>query len=334
MFKSATFKLTFYYMAIISAICMLFSVAIYQFATHEVHRGLTNQSNRVIQEFPGFDFDPALRPNWDSSRAAHRLLVSLVEFNLVVLLFGGFASYLLAKQTLRPIEESHRQQQRFTADVSHELRTPLTALKMDTEVALMDEGASKSNLRATLASNLEEATKLESLINNLFKLTRLEASELAQHFTNVDIAVVVADAITDTTQRAKDKKITLENNVKSSEVKGDRTSLTQLVTILLDNAIKYSDKKTVVSINSSSDKTTVSIAVTDHGIGIDAEALDHVFDRFYRADAARTRNDTSGYGLGLSIAKMIADVHGGSITITSEAGKGTTASVELPVVPE
>ncbi|MCA9325633.1 HAMP domain-containing histidine kinase [Candidatus Saccharibacteria bacterium] len=318
-------------MAIICAICLMFSAAIYQFAIHEVHRGLTNQSQRVIDEYPGFDFDPALKPDWDSSRAAHRILVNLVEFNLIVLVFGGFASFLLARQTLRPIEESHRQQQRFTADVSHELRTPLTALKMDTEVALMDTAASKASLRDTLASNLEEAVKLESLINNLFKLTRLEASELAEQFTDMDIATIVTDAVTDVTQRAKDKKITIKNTVKPATTRGDRTSLTQLMTILLDNAIKYSDDKATINISSAQEKGSVKVAVTDTGIGIEPAALDHVFDRFYRADAARTRNDTSGYGLGLSIAKLIADVHGGSITITSEVGKGTTANIELPM---
>src|SRR5206468_328883 len=100
---------------------------------------------------------------------------------------SGFASYGLARRTLRPIEESHEQQKRFTADVSHELRTPLTALKMSSEVALMDAAASKPALREALQSNLEEADKLELLINNLLRLTRLEATELQQTFSDIDV---------------------------------------------------------------------------------------------------------------------------------------------------
>jgi len=331
MFKSATIKLTLYYMAIIFAICIVFSAAIYQMASREVHNRLTTQSQRVINEFPGFNFDPALRPDRDSSTASHRLLVNLVYFNLIVLIFGGFASYVLARQTLEPIEEAHKQQQRFTSDVSHELRTPLTALKMATEVALLDTGANKTALRETLTSNLEEAQKLEVLINNLFKLTRLEASEIEQLFTDVKLADVAKAAVAEVDQRAKAKNIRINNTVKSATVTGDPAGLTQLLTILLDNAVKYSGPKSTITLSSRVDKGLVSLSVQDEGIGIEADALRHVFDRFYRADEARTRTDTSGFGLGLSIAKLIADVHPGTITITSQPGNGTTATIELPV---
>jgi signal transduction histidine kinase len=202
---------------------------------------------------------------------------------------------------------------------------------METEVALLDDKAGKSALRAALASNLEEAGKLETLINNLFKLTRLEASELEQHFTPVSVSKITSDAMTDTTSRAKTKSIRLVNEVKDATVMGDRTSLTQLLTILLDNAIKYSPDKSEIKITSKRSGSIVVVTVHDQGIGIEPEALRHVFERFYRADAARTRSDASGFGLGLSIAKLIADVHNGSITITSKMGKGTSASLELPV---
>ena len=329
MYKSVTIKLTLYYMAIICGICIAFSLAIYRFAMSEVHYGLTTQSQRVIKEFPGFDFN--FKSDWDYEKASHRIILNLVNFNLLVLLISGFASYGLARRTLKPIENSHEQQKRFTADVSHELRTPLTALKMATEVTLLDKSAKPKELREALESNLEEAQKLETLINNLFKLTRLEVNELEQYFTEVDAKQIIKDAITDTKQRADARRINISNTSSGGTILGDRTSLAQLLTILLDNAIKYSPEKSDIVISSHKNKSHITIQIVDHGIGIEPESLQHVFDRFYRADTARTRSDASGFGLGLSIAKLIADVHKGTITIRSQVGKGTTVMLELPL---
>lgn len=333
MFRSATFKLTVWYLGIIMLICLGFSLALYQVTTGELNRGLHHESDRISRQYPIFQNDPALRPDLNFDSSARRILWRLVGFNAVVLVGAGFASYWLARRTLEPIQEAHEQQKRFTADVSHELRTPLTALRMESEVALLNKKNDEAALRETIASNLEEVTKIEVLINSLLRLTRLESDVLQQQFTPLRISKLVEEALDHVQPLAGAKNITIDtSSVTDATVNGDHDSLVQLLVILLDNAIKYSPRDSTITINAKPEGDHVSISVADKGIGIKKEALDHVFDRFYRADTSRAKVHTEGYGLGLSIAQMITDLHHGTITLRSRAGHGTTATVTLPLV--
>lgn len=333
MFRSATFQLTMWYLALAMTISLMFSVVLYQVATNEVARGLHTETQRIINRFPDFNNNPFFRQRESLDDSSHRILLRLISFNIAVLLAAGLASYALARRTLAPIEEAHEQQKRFTADVSHELRTPLTALKMESEVTLMNRQASKQELRKALESNLEEANKLETLINNLLRLTRLEADELQQNFQALNSSDVAAEALQQVKKQANNRKIQLDNRTKEAVLMGDQDSLTQLLVILLDNAIKYSPAGNTVTLASRQGDAYYTFVVKDSGVGIEKAALDHVFDRFYRADNARTKSHaTEGFGLGLSIAKLIADLHNGLITIRSQVGKGTTVEVMLPEV--
>lgn len=318
-------------MAILTLICVAFSFAIYQFATLELRQGLHAQSERLLLQYPGFNFDDTLRLNRVYQEGSHRIFLNLLYFNIFILVLTGFFSYMLAKRTLQPIADAHEQQKRFTADVSHELRTPLTALKMSSEVALLDKSASKQELRSAIESNLEEGTKLEQLINNLLRLTRLEAYELQQTFTAVSVHQLVTEAVAEVTAAAKEKKITIDTEIseKDLSISGDHDSLVQLLVILLDNAVKYSEANSTVTITSTSTTDQVTLQVIDSGKGIDPKDLPHVFSRFYRANESRTSWEQGGYGLGLSIAKLIADIHKTVISLTSAPGAGTTASVSL-----
>jgi two-component system sensor histidine kinase CiaH len=330
MFKSATVKLTLSYLGIITLLCFMFSGAIYHFATSELHHGLDRQSQRISSDFPGFNFDPALHPETDYATSSHRILLNLIYFNLLVLIAAGFASYGLARWTLRPIQSSHEQQKRFTSDVSHELRTPLTALKMTSEVALMDKTASKAALHDALVSNLEDVGKLEMLINNLLRLTRLEVSELEGQFDRVDLAAAARAAVTACREQASAKKIKLTSKLMDNQlVIGDAFSLEQLVTILLDNAIKYSPAGSTITVEADGDLSRSRLHIIDQGVGIAPADLPRIFDRFYRADESRTGGDSGGFGLGLSIARMITELHHGQLKVTSRVGKGTTITVDL-----
>ncbi|HVX47781.1 MAG TPA: HAMP domain-containing sensor histidine kinase [Candidatus Saccharimonadales bacterium] len=332
MFRSATFKLTMWYLGIVMAISLIFSVVLYHVTTGELGRGLHSETQRIYRQFPVFEGNPLLRPGTDYDTGAHRILLRLVGFNILVLIGAGWASYWLARRTLEPIEEAHEQQKRFTADVSHELRTPLTALKMESEVALMNDKNGKKELRAVLASNLEEADKLESLINNLLKLTRLEAGELQQQFSMTDSKTVAEAAIGQIDKAAKEHKIKLKTDLKKVALTGDQESLSQLLVILLDNAIKYGGDGSIVEVYTGQQDGDAVFKVTDHGDGMDAATLDHVFDRFYRGKGeSRSKAESDGFGLGLSIAKMIADLHDGVITLESRPGKGTMATFALPL---
>jgi two-component system, OmpR family, sensor histidine kinase CiaH len=334
MFRSATFKLTIWYLGLVMAISLIFSVILYNVTTGELNRGLDREAVRIGAEFPVFDNDRYLRPGADYDVGAHRIFLRLVGLNIILFVGAGFASYWLARRTLTPIEEAHEQQKRFTADVSHELRTPLTAIKMESEVALLSKATDKKDLQKTLKSNLEEVGKLEALINNLLRLTRLEADELQQNFGPLNLQKLAANAVDQIASTAKEKRIKLDNQVDDSTVTGDNDSLVQLLVILLDNSVKYSKSGSTVELRSRLAGDEVVISVKDQGMGIEPVALEHVFDRFYRADSSRSKTETEGFGLGLSIAKMIADVHNGRITLASTPGHGTTASVSLPVTKD
>jgi two-component system sensor histidine kinase CiaH len=335
MFQSATLKLTVAYTAIALVICLIFSIALYQVAVHELQGRLQHQYQSWNGVFNDFDQRTLLfklpTPTSDIEQGAHHIWLQLIYTNLLVLVAAGFVSYGLARRTLRPIEAAHEQQKRFTADVSHELRTPLTALKMETEVALFDKSTNAPALRKVLRSNLEEAEKLESLINNLLRLTQLESSHARETFQAVALQSVITSAMKAQQKQADKRNITVKSSTTKLKTQGDEAALTQLVTILLDNALKYSPSHSSVTVAVQAAGRNALITVTDQGNGIDAVSLPHIFDRFYRADNARTKDGSAGYGLGLSLAKMIIDLHGGSIALTSSIGKGTVATVELPL---
>lgn len=333
MFRSATFKLTAWYLLIVMVISLGFSISVYHFATSELSYGLNNQTQRIFNQFPVFNDNPYLRVRGeDVSAGAHHILVRLVYFNLLVLVGAGLASYWLARRTLEPIEAAHDRQKRFTADVSHELRTPLTSLKMNSEVALLDPKANRQELQSTLQSNVEDAIRMEQLINSLLRLTKLDNDDSRANFESIPSTELVTEAIAHIQMIADNKHITIEQDVKAEQVYGDRDSLVQLLVILLDNALKYSPNQTTVHVTSHTLADSLQIIIRDEGQGISREALPHVFERFYREDTARTSSqDGEGYGLGLSIAKMIADRNKADITLTSRPGKGTTATVNIPL---
>jgi len=332
MFRSATLKLTVAYMAIAFVICLIFSAALYQVATRELSGQILHEYQRwnfVINDFEGPTPSNLPSPSRDIEIGSHNIFLRLVYVNLLVLVAAGFLSYGLARRTLQPIEAAHEQQKRFTSDVSHELRTPLTALKMETEVALLDKAAKPAVLRKVLGSNLEEANKLESLINNLLRLAKLESSQARESFQAVSLSTVVKEAAAAQQKHAVKRKQAINVTSKAVSVDGDEAALIQLVTILIDNALKYSANGASVTVHAQpADNKQAIITVSDSGNGIDPSSLPHIFDRFYRGDSSR---GSDGYGLGLSLAKMITDLHQGSIELTSNQGKGTIATVKLPL---
>jgi len=332
MFHSATVKLTAWYIGLVMAISLLFSIVLYNVGTNEIARGIHLQSDRLYNQFPVFANNSALRPGPDISISDHDLLLRLLFINIVVFLLAGLLSYWLARITLEPIEEAHEQQKLFTSNVSHELRTPLTALKMESEVALMNPDVTTTELKETLKSNLEEADKLDRLINNLLRLTRLEAEELKQNFGLISSREVTTEAVKQVEILADAHQIIIDKKIKDQTFLGDQGSVIQLLVILLDNAIKYSRPSSTVKIRNKLKGDRLVFSIVDQGRGIDKNALEHIFDRFYRSEDSRSKNEEKeGYGLGLSIAKMIADIHSAIITVTSEVGVGTEVEVSFPI---
>lgn len=327
MFKSATVKLTTWYLAILIAISLLFSVVIYSIASSEVGNRID-----ILETSPKFSFsigNPTLfntYRNIQVREARANLITSLTITNICIWIAGGIGSYYLARRSLKPIEEAHEAQSRFTSDASHELRTPLASMKTEIEVALRDPSLKKEEMRELLESNLEEVDKLTRLSHMLLQLSRLDHDSIPRE--KVELTKLVASAVSRFNK--PEGRIKIEE-AKSRPVLANPFSSEELLSILLDNALKYSPDDSIVTVRFISRKDMAGFEVINSGEGIAPDVLPHIFDRFYRADTSRTNGDKKGYGLGLSLAKKIVELSEGELSVTSAPGHETTFTVLLPI---
>ncbi len=200
-------------------------------------------------------------------------------------------------------------------------------MKSEIEVGLRDKQLSATEAKELLESNLEEVAKLEALTNGLLKLARQDA-DLPD--LPVDLAVVAELAADRLAKQAEQRDVTIRRDVPSLTITGDQTSLVELVVVLIDNAIKYSPDDSTITIGGRRAGRVAQLWVRDEGQGIKGVDVPHIFDRFYRADTSRSRERVGGYGLGLSIARQIAMLHGGAIEVQSVPGQGSLFTVTLP----
>lgn len=344
MFHRTRITLTLWYLLIIMAISIAFSTVIYLGSTREFDRILRIQQYRLqhpevrIRTFPQgtFQIQPdELRGSSDPqviAEAKTRLLIELISVNTVILLLAGIAGYFLAGLTLKPIQVMLDEQNRFITDASHELSTPLTSLRTTIEVSLREKQLDKKKAKEILRSNLEEVDSLQALSSKLIELTQYQKTNGNFHTTNISLVHVITQAIRKVSPLANQKHITIATHFINTTVFGEEKSLEELFVILLDNAIKYSPEKKDISIQMEKRNKKIVVSVIDQGIGIAKEDIPRIFDRFYRADKSRTKQEAFGYGLGLSIAKRIIAVHKGTIEVQSKQDVGTTFSVVLPIV--
>ena len=331
MFKRARIKLTIWYLLIIMLISLSFSAFIYNSVSVEFERRLNEIERRIQPRQLGLVPPPGRASFFleDLENAKNEVLLVLIYTNGAILIFAGIAGYFLAGKTLKPIEEAMEDQKRFVADASHELRTPLTALQTAIEVALRDKNPTLKSVKDTLKDNLAEIGGMTTLSNNLLSLTRMQQNH--PNFESVNLKSVSEDVIKKLTPMAYAKKIKIKSDLSEIKLRADKESLGKLITILLDNAIKFSPKGKNIEIVCKKQGKCALISVKDEGIGIKASDIPHIFDRFYQADLSRTKTETSGYGLGLSIAKQIIKTHKGKIKVESKMGKGSTFTVRLPL---
>lgn len=339
MFQSATLKLTLWYLAIIMAISITFSIVIYQLNYREVNNRLENLQHSIISGFSSEDIFRLTLPlnNYavdgpgsylfnESRKASDQMITSLIYINLVLLLAGGLGSFLLARRTLRPIAEAHEAQSRFTSDASHELRTPLAAMKTELEVSLRDPRLEIGEARELLESNLEEVNKLISLSEMLLQLSRFENGKL--DVEKVDLTILLHEAIDSISLDKKRFDITSR---KKAVTCGNKVAINQLISILLENSAKYSPPGSTIYIKIFQQRGMLGFEIKNSGEKIPKELTSKLFDRFFRIDTSRTDGSKNGYGLGLSIAKKIVTLHGGEI-FASSTDDFTTFTFLIPVV--
>ncbi|MDO8657133.1 MAG: HAMP domain-containing sensor histidine kinase [Candidatus Levybacteria bacterium] len=332
MFQSARLKLTAWYLVIIMVISIFFSFAIYTGVNVEFRRFERMQERIKERQDEGLPFNGRPRFNPEViNQARARVITILGIINLSILGIAGATGYFLAGRTLKPIKKMVDEQNRFIEDASHELRTPLTSLRSEIEVGLRNKKLNLENSKMLLQSNLEEVVSLQMLSDNLLELAQTEKSINSFDFTNVSIIDVIDNAIKKLDGPIKEKQIKIEKKVEDVNIPGIQDRVKELFVLLLDNAIKYNPPKSKISIKTERDNGMIKITVKDNGIGIEEEDLPYVFDRFYRASKSRSKEQVSGYGLGLSIAKKIVILHNGTIAIESKINKGTTFVVELPL---
>jgi signal transduction histidine kinase len=262
--------------------------------------------------------------------AKERILLMLILINIGILGLSGIAGYLLAGLTLKPIKNMVDEQNRFITDASHELRTPLTSLRSEIEVNLRDKKLSLPEAKKLLESNLEEVNNLQYLSDNLIKLAQTHKPNGIK-FEKVSLPEISEYAVKKVKKLADKKEVEINTDISNLILNGDRQALKELLVIFLDNAIKYSPEKSEVRLSTKKSGGNAIIEIKDHGIGIDEKDIPLLFERFYRADKARSKKDTDGFGLGLSIAKQIVDKHKGTIDVKSKVGSGTIFQIKLPL---
>jgi two-component system, OmpR family, sensor kinase len=291
-----------------------------------VRRVRIRNADAVYIVVAGSSLDP-VQEELDDLR---EILLYVVPVALVIVAAGG---WLLARQSLRPVVEMTERQRRFMADASHELRTPLATAQTAAGVALRRAHRDEDEYREALHVVQQQTMRLSRLVDDMFILARVDAGNYPVRPAPLYLDELLEDVVRSAQVLATGRRVSIVSAIEPGVAfTGDEDLLRRMVLNLVDNAIRYAPEDTAVDVSLSTASGACVVTVTDHGPGVPAEARAHIFERFYRADAARVRSgDASGAGLGLSIAHWIAGEHGGRLELVGGDGAATTFRVSLPI---
>lgn len=256
------------------------------------------------------DFTVRVQPRWED------------EVAMLTRTFNAMAA------RLQRVDEERRT---FLADVAHELRTPLTAIQGSAETLGDMMPADSAAARQFLQNLTQQTERLKRLVRDLLQLARLEGETVSMTPAAIDLRELLTSVITEMQPLATQRSVTVAAEIAEAELSGDPVHLAQVMINLLSNALRFAPTHSEVQVRAVAEEREVVITVTDRGPGIPPEALPHIFERFFRADPARTAEAGQGSGLGLAIARRIVQAHGGTIVAASELGQGTTMTVRLPL---
>ena len=279
-----------------------------------------------------------LAPIADMTARADRISESTLHDRLSVKNANDELGRLAAtfNRLLDRLDQAFERQRRFIADASHELRTPLAILQGESEVALSQPARPPEQYRESLAVLQHEAKRLGRIVEDMFTLSRADAGQYPVNSRELYLDELAAECVQSMRTLAAAKSITLSAESDGElAVIADESLLARLVVNLVDNAIKYASPGGIVTVSTEHSSAGPQLSVSDNGPGIPQDFQARIFERFFRADQSRTRrgNAGGGAGLGLSIAKWIAEAHGGTLVLTRSDGAGTVFTLRLPAKP-
>ncbi|MEM9163766.1 MAG: HAMP domain-containing sensor histidine kinase [Cyanobacteria bacterium P01_F01_bin.4] len=296
--------------------------------THRVH--IRNQTLGYLR---------VSHPWFEVSKPSRQLIIDLSFWSATAIVATAAIGWLLSGLAMAPVRDSYQQLKQFTADASHELRNPIAVIQTNVQVALSDPEPDVDFQQDQLQVIERLTRRLGRLVDNLLFLTRQDSGLVPMQRDPIDLATLLNEVVEEQQAIAQEKHIILSyqpDNSVQYPLSGDRDQLIRLFTNLIANALLYTPSEGSIQVGLHPTKLpgglTYQVKIQDTGIGIDAEALAHVFDRFYRVDPARSRRSErgDGSGLGLAIAKAIVTNHQGQIHISSKPDVGTTVKVLLP----
>lgn len=267
---------------------------------------------------------------WEQNAIRRQVLTAMLV--LALALAGAFAvSAALARRLVKPVEESWKRQQQFVADASHELKTPLTVLLADADILLGHGADTVESQRRWVEHIRDEGLRMKELVQDLLFLARGDAAGDVRPQGRADLSELCGDCVMSFEPVAFEAGLTLDSELAPGvTAPGSGEELRRLCAILLDNACKYCEPGGTVTVTLTAENHRAALTVHNTGMPISTEAQPHLFERFYRADAARTR-EKGGSGLGLAIAASIVERHRGKIAVHSSQGEGTAFTVTLPL---
>lgn len=314
-FEQARLKLTGYYLAAMLLLVAIFSIVLMNLVEKNIRDTLddTVQDIQIRQEV--------------FSRTSDDVQAGVLIVDSVLLLIVGGVGYFLAGKTLLPIKKNFEAQKRFTADASHDLRTPLTIMKTEIEVALGKEYSDTNKYKEVLQSSLEEIETMSSLVEDLLALARSEGQG-KEDLAIVDYATCLSSLVERVNVHAQSKKIEITLETIPASILVNKTNFTRAIQNVLNNAVHYTASHGKIDVVLGKKDKHFMLTISDSGVGISAEDLPHVFDRFYKA--SHSRNDHTTSGLGLSITKEFIERYGGTVKVVSEFNKGTVVTITTP----
>lgn len=316
-FVRAVVRLTVFYTAGVFLVMLVFSFLVYASFAEGVRSRFHDGVIRTPEEMEVY------------GELTERLFHILVVSDGLLLILTVFVSYGLSRATLTPLRRSYELQKQFVADAAHELRTPLSVIKAGSEMLLSQEREA-SRYKAFIGETLEEVNGLIGLSNDLLFLARHGGMSAKQQM-RCDLGAICTKQLASMEAYAKQHDVVLTEAIAEGIfIMGDCEELQRLVRNLVKNAIDYNKEGGTVTCTVAQEDSHALIHIQDSGIGMTKEEASHVFERFYKADAARTHGSNTGTGLGLAIVKEIVVRHHGSIELLSTPGIGTRISVSFP----